>query len=636
MKIADIQQQLIAAKDRALVAMGVSEDIAAQIALAPAPDPAMGDVGFPCFALARTLRKGPPQIARELAETIPVGGVIAEVVPAGPYVNFRLSKPDLAAIVGGQALAEGARFGVGTQDQPEKWMIEFSAPNTNKPQHLGHVRNNLLGATVSSVLAFAGHDVVRVNLINDRGIHICKSMLSYQLWGEGATPESTGIKGDHFVGNYYVLFGEKLDEEYAAWAASDAADAAFQAWRRVQSAKSLDGLGADEIKTRFLDSYGDTYFNQHSILGAQTKKMLIDWEAGEPSVVELWETMNSWVFAGFDETYERLGITFDRVYRESQTYLLGKDIVLDALAASTLRQLDDGAIVFDLDQIGLDGQKVLLRSNGTTVYMTQDLGTALSRFDEYDLDRMVYVVGNEQDYHFQVLFGVLNTLRPGLGERLVHLSYGMVNLPDGKMKTRTGNVVDADELLDAMVELALQETRSRYANVDEDELQRRARSIGLAALKFYILDFNPKTTVQFDPKKSIDFQGRTGPYLLYSYARINSIAREAGGFPTLGPTGQEKALRALGTPLEMAVIRELQEWPRMLDLAARLQDPSKITEQLFKIAKAFSTMYNDRAGHKIIEIESPRREGLLLLARAVQYALASGLNLLGIEPLSEM
>ena len=634
MKITDIEAQLTAAKDAALAALDVPEDVIAEISLAPAPNPDMGDVGFPCFALARHLRNAPPKIAAEVAQKIEASGLISEVIVAGPYVNFRLDGAAVAEVVLREALQSQTGFGAVdlADDERDRWMVEFSAPNTNKPQHFGHVRNNLLGATVSSVLEHAGHEVVRVNLINDRGIHICKSMLAYRNWGDGETPESTGEKGDHFVGRYYVLYGHKFDEEYAAWANSDAASAAFAAWKRLQSPKLVAENDDESLRTKFLDAHEDTYFNQGSILGAQTKRMLMDWESGDEDVVALWEKMNGWVFAGFDETYKALGIEFERTYRESETYLLGKDIVEKALQDGLLRRLEDGAVVFDLHKVGLEGEKILLRSNGTSVYMTQDLGTALSRIDEYDVDRMVYVVGDEQDYHFKVLFGVLDTLRPGLGERMQHLSYGMVHLPDGQMKTRTGTVVDADDMVAEMSDLAREAVDERYPDLDDDERARRARAIGLAALKYFIMDFNPKTTVHFDPKKSIEFQGRTGPYLQYSYARINSIAREAGGFPEVS----EEALRALGTDLEMAVVKELQEWPRMVALSARLLDPSKVTEQLFKIAKAFSTMYNDRDRHKIIEVESPRREGLLLLAKAVQNALASGFALLGIDALEEM
>ncbi len=641
MQISDISTTLEALKNDALAELDVPAEVAREITLADSPNPEMGDVGFPCFALARHLRKGPPQIAADVAEKIRGNlgddSIVAEVLLAGPYVNFRLDKAKLARIVVAEALDAGA-FGGDWVEDAETWMIEFSAPNTNKPQHLGHVRNNLLGATVSSILDFSGHDVVKVNLINDRGIHICKSMLAYQKFGEGETPESANVKGDHLVGKYYVEFDRALTAEYGAWKSSDEAVQRFEAWLADLPAEAKKDATDAELKGRFFSEYKDAYFNQESALGRETREMLRDWEAGDADTVELWNTMNSWVFRGFDETYEALGVSFDRVYRESETYLLGKDLIRRGLEDGVFRQLDDGAVVADLDEMGMSGQKVLLRSDGTSVYMTQDLGTAMARFDEYGVDKMVYVVGDEQDYHFQVLFKVLDALREGMEERLFHLSYGMIDLPEGKMKSREGTVVDADDLMREMVALAEVEVRARYEaeGLDEAEMKRRATAIGMAALKYYILDFNPRTRMLFDPKKSIDFQGRTGPYLMYSYARIQSIAREAGGFPELSGADRDAALEALGTDLEMAVVKQLQDWPRMVALAGRLLDPSKVTEQLFKISKAFATMYNDRENHKIVEIESPRREGLLLLTQAVAETLRTGLDVLGIEVLDQM
>lgn len=641
MKVSDIQSRLDEAKNKALTALGAPSEVAADIAFAEAPNPDMGDVGFPCFALARHLRKAPPQIANDVAEAIrgalSEDDLIEEVIVAGPYVNFRLRSGKIAEIVVSHAL-EGPRFGADSVDDSSRWMIEFSAPNTNKPQHLGHVRNDLLGATVATILEFAGNDVLRVNLINDRGIHICKSMLAYKKWGEGETPESSGMKGDHLVGKYYVMFDRAFSDEYSDWQKSQPATARFEQWRAERKPEDTDGKTDAQLRREFFSFYKDDYFNNHSAIGAEAREMLRDWEAGHADTVELWHTMNTWVFAGFDETYESLGVRFDRVYRESETYLLGKDIVLRGLEDGKFKKLADGAVVADLEALGLQGEKVLLRSDGTSVYMTQDLGTAIARFDEYELDHMVYVVGDEQNYHFQVLFKILDLLRPGLEERLSHLSYGMVLLPEGKMKSREGKVVDADDLIAEMIALAEVEVRARYeeAGLSEDAMKHRARVIGLAALKYYVLDFNPRTTVHFDPQKSIDFQGRTGPYLLYSYARIQSIAREAGGFPGLSEADRSAALQALGTDLEMAVVRELQDWPRMVALSARLLDPSKSTEQLFRISKAFATMYNDRERHKIIEVESPRKEGLLLLAKAVGETLRTGLSLLGIETLDEM
>ncbi|MFP4598452.1 MAG: arginine--tRNA ligase, partial [Persicimonas sp.] len=536
-----------------------------------------------------------------------------------------------------QALDE-SRFGADTVEPPEHWMFEYSAPNTNKPQHLGHVRNDLLGQAVSQISDWAGHEVTRVNLINDRGIHICKSMLAYKKWGNGETPEETGEKGDHLVGRYYVMFNQKFSAEYDAWKQTEQARERFENWLTERDEVEGEEDQPDEQKLReiFFGEYRDDYFNRESELGGQAKEMLRNWEAGDEQTVALWKTMNQWVFDGFDETYERLGVEFDKVYYESQTYQLGKDVVLEGLEAGKFEQLEDGAVVCDLEKLGLQGQKVLLRSDGTSVYMTQDIGTALERFREFDLDKMSYVVGNEQDYHFQVLFKILGLLKPELEGRLYHLSYGMVLLPEGKMKSREGKVVDADELMDEMEALARQEVEDRWPDLDDAELDERARAIGMAGLKYYILDFNPRTTVNFDPKKSIDFQGRTGPYCLYSYARIQSIGRRIGGWPELDATSRAACLEALGTDLEMALVRQLQDWPQTASQAARDLDPSKVTEYLFKLCKSFSTLYNDD-DHKIVDIDdAQRRDGLLYLSRAVAQTLQKGLRLVGIETLEEM
>ncbi len=629
MRIEEIDEKLEALKNRAIEKTGVEAAVASEIGLAAAPDPAMGDLGFPCFALARHLRKAPPVIAEEVAEHLRAeleeGGLVEEVITAGPYVNLRLNAGRLATDVVGQILDDGTTFGAGAGDG-EHWMVEFSAPNTNKPQHLGHVRNNLLGDSVSRILERAGREVTRVNLINDRGIHICKSMLAYQRFGEGETPEEAGEKGDHFVGRYYVLFNTKFVEEYEAWLGTEEATVRYEEW--------LAG-GREGSREEFRKEYQDKYFNRESELGQAARAMLRAWEEGDGAVVELWERMNRWVIDGFEATYDRLGVSFDRVYLESQTYQLGKEIVEGGLADGVFRRLDDGAIVCDLEKVGLEGEKVLLRGDGTSVYMTQDLGTATTRFDEYEMDRMVYVVGDEQQYHFDVLFRILGLLRPELKGRCIHLAYGMVELPEGKMKSREGTVVDADELLDEMEALAREALEERYDDLEEAEVAHRARVIGLAALKYFVLDFAPRTTVHFDPKKSIDFQGRTGPYCLYGYARINSISQKVGGWPEVGGASREEALGALGTELEMALVNHLKGWPETVRVAAQNQSPSRITEYLFHLAKAFSTLYND-GDHRIVELEGPRRAGLLLLAKATQIALGSGLSLLGIEVLEEM
>ena len=641
MRIQDLENHLESAKNNAIAATGVDQSVAVEIALAEPPDPTMGDRGFPCFALARHLRKAPPLIAEEVAEALrdglSEGDIIAEISTAGPYVNLTLDRGRLAELVIGQALDEKAEFGAANVDG-SRWMVEFSAPNTNKPQHLGHVRNNLLGDSLSRVLDFASNDVQRVNLINDRGIHICKSMLAYELFGDGETPESTGEKGDHFVGRYYVLFNQKFVAEYEDWQKTSEADRHFESWLNSPEAKPLKERHKDDknaLRNAFFDDYSDTYFNENSDLGGQAREMLRRWEDGDDDIVELWKRMNRWVLDGFDETYKRFGIEFDKIYLESETYEFGKDVVQEGLDSGLFHLRDDGAVVCDLEKVGLEGEKVLLRSDKTSVYMTQDLGTAITRFDEYEPDQMVYVVADEQEYHFDVLFRILAELRPRFEGRLHHLSYGLVELPEGKMKSREGTVVDADDLLDEMVNLAEEAIEERYSDLDDDDIERRAEIIGLAALKYYILDFGPRTTVQFDPERSIDFQGRTGPYCLYGYARIASIGRRFNGWPELDSDQQASALNALGSEREMDVVRTLQRWPETVIKACDQLNPGRITEHLFEICSAFSSLYND-ADHRIVELDGPRRNGLLLLAQATQYAIAAGLDLLGIPTLEEM
>ena len=637
MRIQDIDSHLESLKSEAIAATGVNPSLADQIALAAPPSPDMGDRGFPCFSLAPHLKTSPQNIAETVAQhlrdLLSDDDIVAQVSTAGPYVNFTLDPARLAVLVIGQALQDAHGFGQGSP-RDTRWMIEFSAPNTNKPQHLGHVRNNLLGDCVSSILEFSGLQITRVNLINDRGIHICKSMVAYELFSDGETPEDTGEKGDHFVGRYYVRFNREFADEYDAWQDTDQAEQRFQSWLDDEASIKWREKFADEptrLRHKFFDHYENTYFNGDSDLGKLARTRLRQWEDGHEETLELWKRMNRWVLDGFDETYERLGIEFDRVYLESETYESGKELVREGLEKGLFATDESGAVVCDLEPLGLQGKKVLLRADGTTVYMTQDLGTADRRLRDYDPDHMVYVVGNEQEYHFDVLFRILAKLRPGLDERLHHLSYGMVELPEGKMKSREGKVVDADDLMDAMVELADEAIAQRYGDLDEDERKRRAEVIGLAALKFYVLDFGPRTTVQFDPQRSIDFQGRTGPYCLYSYARIASLERRLGGWPQL----DDDALSALGTDKEMKVVRTLQTWPDTVETAATQLNPGRITEYLFELCSAFSSLYND-PDHRLVELQGERRQGLLLLAKATQHTIAAGLDLLGIPTLEEM
>lgn len=642
MEIEEIDARLGELRDDALEEFDVPPETLDELEFAPPPDPEMGDVGFPCFALAPVLKNSPQAIAEEVAERIaeraaPVD-LIDDVRAQGPYVNFALNAGRVSEIVVTHSL-EAPQFGGGVADGGERWMIEFSAPNTNKPLHVGHVRNNLLGASVSTVVDFAGDEIVRTNLVNDRGIHICKSMVARALDEDGPTPEEAGVKGDHLVGDYYVDFNDRVDAEYVEWQSSEEAEGEFEKWvaQEQRAGRLPDPLERqrDAVREAFFETFREDFFKQYSDLGERAREMLRKWEDGDEEVRELWRRMNGWVYDGFEETYRRLGIEFDEVYYESETYEVGRDLVEEGRERGIFEERSDGAVVFDLERIGMEGEKVLLRPDGTTVYMTQDLGTAKLRFDEYDPDRMVFVVGDEQEYHFQVLFGILAELDPSLEGRLHHLSYGMVDLPEGKMKSREGKVVDADDLMDEMNQLGEAAVRERYSDLEEDEVAHRAEVIGQAALKFHLLDYNPRTNIQFNPEESIAFQGRTGPYCLYSYARVQSLRRRVGGWPELDDEQRRTALRALETERELEVVRQLREWPETVRKAYDELDPSEITDFAYHLAKAFSSLYND-PDHRIVDLEGSRRDGLLLLARATARTIETALDVVGIETLDEM
>jgi len=584
------------------------------VVLAPPPDPGMGDLGFPCFQYAKVLRRAPAQIAAEVAAALGTDEVVGEVSTAGPYVNLRLRLDAVARILLGQTCAAGDRWASGGAAVPAKVMIEYSAPNTNKPLHLGHIRNNLLGLAVSRIAAYHGDDVHTVNLVNDRGIHISKTMVAYDRWGEAATPETAETKGDHFVGRHYVRFDREFKAEYEAWKAG------------------RDGEIPD----------ADAFFNSdESELGREARDLLRKWEAGDEEVLDLWRRMNRWVLDGFKTTYARMGCRFDSYQFESETYKLGKAVVQEGLDRGVFHYRNDRAVVLDLDKVGLEGEKVLLRPDGTSVYMTQDIGTALSRFAEHDPDRLVYVVGDEQLYHFQLLFKILGLVREGLADRCAHLSYGMIRLPEGRMKSREGTVVDADDLMDELHSLAQGEIAARaeagkahYDDLDEEERRLRAERIAQAALKFHMFRFTPRKSFEYNPKESIDFNGQTGPYCLYTYARTRSILRKAC---LDQPTFDAGAAARLGTSQERTVLWGVSELPRVVSEAARLLDPSRVAEYVYTLCKDFNLMFADREGHPIVSCEDAElRRGRLLLTHAVGVTIRGALGLLGIETLEEM
>jgi arginyl-tRNA synthetase len=470
-------------------------------------------------------------------------------------------------------------------------MIEYSSPNTNKPLHLGHVRNNLLGWSLAQIMQANGNKVVKTNIVNDRGIHICKSMLAWLKWGNGETPETSGKKGDHLIGDYYVAFDKHYREEI----------------------KELMAQGMDEEKAK-----------QEAPLIKEAHEMLVKWENNDPEVRALWEKMNSWVYAGFDETYRKMGVSFDKIYYESQTYLKGKAKVEEGLAKGLFERHADNSVWADLTNEGLD-QKLLLRSDGTSVYMTQDIGTAEMRFKDYPIDKMIYVVGNEQNYHFQVLSILLDRLGFKWGKELVHFSYGMVELPNGKMKSREGTVVDADDLMDLMVSDALKaaDEAGKNADLSDAEKQEIARIVGMGALKYFILKVDARKNMLFNPEESIDFNGNTGPFIQYTYARICSILRKSQNMQHVQNTPSTLNEK------EIELIQKMSEYPAVVEQAGKDYSPSGIANYCYELTKIFNQFYHDFS--ILNEPDEQKRQVRLVLARNVAKVIKNGMSLLGIE-----
>ena len=506
------------------------------------------------------------------------------------------------------SINENPQFGfTKAGDDSQLVMIEYSSPNTNKPLHLGHVRNNLLGGALANIMAANGYRVVKTNIVNDRGIHICKSMLAWLKWGNGATPESTGKKGDHLIGDYYVEFDKHFRAEVKSLLPANYAE--------------LDEKAQEEAKAKA---------EKESPLMQEAHAMLVKWEAGDPEVRALWERMNSWVYAGFDETYRRLGVSFDKIYYGSQTYLEGKKTVMEGLEKGLFFRKDDGSVWADLAENGLD-QKLLLRSDGTSVYMTQDIGTAQLRFRDFPIDRMIYVVGNEQNYHFQVLSILLDRLGFKWGKDLVHFSYGMVELPEGKMKSREGTVVDADDLMDEMIDTA-RATSAELGKLDgltKEEQDEIMRIVGMGALKYFILKVDARKNMTFNPKESIDFNGNTGPFIQYTYARIRSIMRKAADEGIKLESKLYADDKSQISEKEIGLIQMLNGFGDVVSQAADDYNPSVIANYCYDLAKEFNQFYHDFS-----IMHEPNRElkmFRLVLAQNVGKILKLGTGLLGIE-----
>lgn len=547
------------------------------------------------FPLLKISKKNPEQTAQEIgAYLVEKSPVVSEYNVIKGFLNLTIASEIWIKLL--QHINENPEFGfTPVADDAPLFMVEYSSPNTNKPLHLGHVRNNLLGHALCEVLKANGKRVVKTNIVNDRGIHICKSMLAWQKWGNGETPESSGKKGDHLIGDYYVLFDKKYKTELA-------------------------DLQAKELTREEAE--------QQSALMTEAREMLRKWEANDAETVNLWKMMNSWVYAGFDQTYEKMGVTFDKIYYESQTYLAGKEEVLRGLKEGVFYQKEDGSVWADLTQDGLD-EKILLRSDGTSVYMTQDIGTAKLRFDDYPIDKMIYVVGNEQNYHFQVLSILLDKLGFEFGKGLVHFSYGMVELPEGKMKSREGTVVDADELMAEMIETA-HETSQELGKLDgisEEEAYAISQMVGLGALKYFILKVDPKKNMTFNPKESIDFNGNTGPFIQYTHARIQSILRKANEQGIEIPSLLDATLEI--SEKEEALIQLLAEFENVVSQAGIEYNVSLIGNYVYDIAKEFNQFYHEFSILK--EENTALRAFRLMLSKNVASTIKKAMGLFGID-----
>lgn len=550
-----------------------------------------GDFTLVTFAFTKQASKSPDIMGKELGEYLRKNSeAVAGYNVVKGFLNISLSDRFWLDYFSG--VAGDRTIGSAPQKSGRRVMLEYSSPNTNKPLHLGHLRNILLGHSMSMILEANGHEVIRTNLVNDRGIHICKSMLAWKKFGNGETPESSGMKGDHLVGKYYVEFDK--------------------AYKKQQQELVAAGASSGEAEKK-------------APLLLEAQEMLRLWEAGDPETVALWKTMNAWVYSGFDVTYRNLGVEFDKTYYESNTYLLGKAVVNEGLEKKVFYRKENGSVAIDLSSEGLD-EKIVLRSDGTSVYITQDLGTAIERFKEYPgLSQLIYTVGNEQDYHFKVLFSILGKLGYSLAKGCYHLSYGMVELPEGKMKSREGTVVDADELLQEMYDTAEATTRElgKVDDFTEEELKKLFHDVSLGALKYFILKVDPKKKMVFDPRESIDFNGHTGPFIQYTHARIRSVLRRAD----VNDGGRVNGIAL--SPAEREIIRFIYEFPAVVNEAGATYSPALIANHLYELTKSYNRFYHD---HSILKEEDPSvRTFRLQLSEVTGKVLKNGMALLGIN-----
>ena len=559
-----------------------------------------GSLTLVVFPLLKTSKKKPEDTAQEIGDYLKANcEAVADFNVVKGFLNLVIAPAAWLGLL--QDIDKDEKWGckTATADSPLV-MIEYSSPNTNKPLHLGHVRNNLLGWSLAQIMEANGNRVVKTNIVNDRGIHICKSMLAWQKWGNGETPETSGKKGDHLIGDYYVAFDKHYREEV----------------KELKAKLVAEGMDEEMAEERA---------KNEAPLIVEAHEMLVKWEQNDPEVRALWQKMNDWVYAGFDETYKALGVSFDKIYYESNTYLEGKKKVEEGLQKGLFFRKEDNSVWADLSADGLD-QKLLLRSDGTSVYMTQDIGTADMRFKDFPIDKMIYVVGNEQNYHFQVLSILLDRLGFKWGKELVHFSYGMVELPNGKMKSREGTVVDADDLIASMIENAKQLSEdkvNKLEGISEEEKNEIARIVGMGALKYFILKVDARKNMLFNPEESIDFNGNTGPFIQYTHARIRSILRKAQGTEPLTPCSPSLA------PKEVDLIQKLSEFPAAVEQAGTDYSPSGIANYCYELTKQFNQFYHD---HSILGADTEEQKAVrLLIAKNVAKTIKNGMALLGIE-----
>lgn len=598
-----IEQQLTAAVVSAIKTLYGQEAAENQIQLQKTKKEFEGHLTLVVFPLLRISRKKPEDTAREIGEYLAANSPLIEKYNAvNGFLNLTISSSSWIGLL--LDIHHDAQYGIvaPTEESPLV-MIEYSSPNTNKPLHLGHVRNNLLGWALANVIAANGNKVVKTNIVNDRGIHICKSMLAWLKYGNGETPETSGKKGDHLIGDYYVAFDKHYREQVAELTAK------FQA----------EGLDEETAKQRA---------EREAPLIVEAHKMLVKWEQGDPEVRGLWKRMNEWVYAGFDETYKNLGVSFDKIYYESDTYLEGKKVVLKGLENNLFFKKEDGSVWADLTKDGLD-EKLLLRADGTSVYMTQDIGTAKLRFQDYPINKMIYVVGNEQNYHFQVLSILLDRLGFEWGKSLVHFSYGMVELPNGKMKSREGTVVDADDLIAEMVSQARQtsDEMGKFTDMSEEEKNEIARIVGMGALKYFLLKVDARKNMLFNPAESIDFNGNTGPFIQYTYARIRSVLRKAA---EAGVTVPEELPNDIELSLkEEEIVQHIADFAAVVKQAGTDYSPSTIANYCYDLVKEYNQFYHDFSILK--ETDEKKKLFRLVLSANVAKVIRLGMGLLGIE-----